>query len=46
MAPDDYHAYLTSIYGDYMQPPPPEERRSHHRFQAWRALADAVGSDP
>jgi len=43
MAPDDYHAYLTSIYGDYMQPPPPWERRIHHRFQEWQALAEADG---
>ena len=23
-------AYLTSLYGDYMQVPPPEKRESHH----------------
>jgi len=29
-APYDTHAYLTSLYGDYMTPPPPEKRISHH----------------
>ena len=27
--PEDYDAYLTSIYGDYMKLPPEEERRGH-----------------
>lgn len=26
---DDYHTYLTEIYGDYMKLPPEEQRRSH-----------------
>ncbi|MCL2375371.1 MAG: LicD family protein [Firmicutes bacterium] len=29
-APYDTHAYLISLYGDYMTPPPPEKRISHH----------------
>ena len=28
--PQDYDAYLTSLYGDYMTPPPPEKRIGHH----------------
>ena len=28
--PDNYDAYLTRVYGDYMTPPPIEERPSHH----------------
>lgn len=27
--PEDYHAYLTSVYGDYMQLPPVEQRSGH-----------------
>ena len=27
--PQDYHAYLTQLYGDYMVPPP-ESERNHH----------------
>ena len=28
-APHDYDAYLTDLYGDYMQLPPPDKRESH-----------------
>jgi lipopolysaccharide cholinephosphotransferase len=28
----DYDAYLTHIYGDYMQPPPVEKRNHHNRL--------------
>ena len=28
--PNDYDAYLTQLYGDYMQLPPVEKRRKHH----------------
>ena len=28
--PNDYDAYLTQLYGDYMQLPPVEERRQHY----------------
>lgn len=28
-APADPHAYLTNLYGDYMQVPPPEKREKH-----------------
>ena len=31
----DYEAYLSSIYGDYMQLPPEEKRCSHHMFKAY-----------
>lgn len=31
----DYDAYLTNIYGDYMQLPPPEKQVSHHMFEAF-----------
>lgn len=27
--PEDYHAYLSSVYGDYMQLPPEEQRKGH-----------------
>ena len=27
--PQDYHGYLTSLYGDYMMPPPIEGRKAH-----------------
>ena len=30
--PNDYDAYLNSLYGDYMKIPPPEKRKSHHDF--------------
>ena len=30
MAPKYYHAYLSHVYGDYMQLPPPEKRIPHH----------------
>lgn len=33
-APVGFHAYLTSLYGDYMPEPPPEKRRTHHSFTA------------
>ncbi len=28
--PIGFHDYLSSVYGDYMQPPPEEERITHH----------------
>ena len=28
--PNNYDAYLTKLYGDYMTPPPIEKRKSHH----------------
>lgn len=28
--PNNYDAYLTKMYGDYMTPPPIEKRKSHH----------------
>ena len=31
-APHDYDAYLTDLYGDYMQLPPPDKRESHAIF--------------
>lgn len=30
MAPKCWHAYLSHVYGDYMQLPPPEKRIPHH----------------
>lgn len=30
--PKNYHAYLTSIYGDYMTPPPEDKRDARHVF--------------
>lgn len=27
---ENYDAYLSSLYGDYMQPPPKDKQRSHH----------------
>ena len=36
-APDGYDAWLTYMFGDYMQLPPEEKRVSHHTFKAyWR----------
>ncbi len=32
---ENYDAYLSSIYGDYMQLPPEEKRISHHMFTAF-----------
>ena len=35
--PIGYDAWLTSIYGDYMQLPPVEKRKTHHHFDAlWK----------
>lgn len=31
----DYHTYLKSVYGDYMQLPPEDKRVSHHVFKAY-----------
>lgn len=31
-APQNYHAFMTSVYGDYMTPPPEEERTGHEGF--------------
>lgn len=37
MAPSGYDAWLTQIFGDYMQLPPEEKRVSHHTFKTfWR----------
>ena len=33
--PENYDAWLSSIYGDYMQFPPVERRISPHVFKAW-----------
>lgn len=30
IVPNNYHAYLTRFYNDYMTPPPPQYRESHH----------------
>lgn len=30
--PENYDAYLKSIYGDYMKLPPKEQRKNHHNF--------------
>lgn len=32
IVPQDYHTYLTQIYGDYMQFPPEEKRNSGHTY--------------
>lgn len=34
-APKDYDAFLTQLYGDYMQLPPEEKRVTHHDNKAW-----------
>lgn len=34
-APSDYHAWLTQVYGDYMQLPPEEKRVGHHYLEAF-----------
>ena len=31
--PENYHAYLSSIYGDYMELPPVEKRNGHHYYE-------------
>ena len=33
--PDDYHSWLTQVYGDYMQLPPEEKRIPHHYVEAF-----------
>lgn len=30
--PQDYHSYLSSVYGDYMKLPPEEKRYGHHYY--------------
>lgn len=34
-APSHYHAWLTRVYGDYMQLPPPEQQIPHHYVDAF-----------
>ena len=34
-APKGYDAFLTQLYGDYMQLPPEEKRVTHHDNKAW-----------
>lgn len=34
-APLKYEQYLTTLYGDFMQPPPVEKRVTHHSFVAF-----------
>lgn len=34
-APDDYHSWLTQVYGDYMQLPPEDKRIPHHYVEAF-----------
>ena len=31
--PENYHEYLTTMYGDYLKLPPVEKRTTHHSFQ-------------
>lgn len=31
--PEQYHAYLTQKYGDYMPLPPKEQQKSHHKYK-------------
>lgn len=35
-APIGYDAWLTNIYGDYMELPPKEKRVTHHEFKAYK----------
>jgi lipopolysaccharide cholinephosphotransferase len=35
-APAGYHAYLPSLYGDYLPEPPVEKRKTHHSFKAYQ----------
>jgi lipopolysaccharide cholinephosphotransferase len=35
--PANVHAYLASLYDDYLTPPPPEKRKSHHSCVAFSA---------
>lgn len=34
-AVENYHLFLSRLYGDYMQLPPPEKQKSHHEFEAY-----------
>lgn len=38
--PNDYHAYLTHFYGDYMTPPPASQREDHSMVAVWTAEED------
>jgi lipopolysaccharide cholinephosphotransferase len=38
--PENAHAYLTALYGDYMRLPPPEERRTRHEMKFRRNAGD------
>lgn len=36
--PNDYHTYLTNLYGDYLQLPPEDKRVTHHHYEVyWRS---------
>jgi lipopolysaccharide cholinephosphotransferase len=38
--PDNYHQYLTQLYGEYMQLPPVDQRVTKHCFKAYWGIGD------
>lgn len=41
LAPRDFDAYLTALYGDYMTPPPADQREAHFCSAFWKEEQNA-----
>lgn len=41
-APNGYHVYLSSLYGDYKKDPPTDKQKTHHKFVAYQVDFDCL----